>query len=110
MCITNKFRKREDVNDRYGYCELERTVGVNLNKLWDDTLGKNLKRKEKNFINNYCKILNHEYLHYCIAYILFTFFEDKEELLVDKISCSDKIKVLKNSMCVEFEEIEDIDV
>jgi hypothetical protein len=85
--------KPEDFKYLYGYQTRETEIGVNVEKLWKDTKGRG-RVKEKNFIENFCKVMTHEELHREIFYAILELYEPKEELIVDKISKSNRL-VLK---------------
>lgn len=94
MQIVNK---DEDFEYLYGYQLRDTEIGVNIEKLWKDTLGRG-KVKELNFIENFAKVFTHEELHREIFYSLLELYEPGEELIVDKISNSNKLK-LKRGCC-----------
>jgi hypothetical protein len=85
--------KDEDFKYLYGYQTRDTEIGINIEKLWKDTKGRG-RVKEKNFIENFSKVLTHEELHREIFYSLLGLFEDKEERIVDKMSKSNRL-VLK---------------
>ena len=74
----------------YGYQTRETEIGINLEKLWKDTKGRG-RVKEKNFIENFCKVLTHEELHREVFYSILDLYEPKEELIIDLISGSNKL-------------------
>jgi len=85
--------KDEDFKYLYGYQTRDTEIGVNLEKLWKDTKGRG-RVKERNFIENFSKVLTHEELHREIFYSILDLFEKKEERIVDKMSKSNRL-VLK---------------
>jgi hypothetical protein len=85
--------KDEDFKYLYGYQMRDSEIGVNIEKLWKDTKGRG-RVKEKNFIENFAKVLTHEELHREIFYSLLDLYGDGEEFIVDKMSKSNRL-VLK---------------
>lgn len=67
-------------DSNYGYTDVVFKVGVNLEGLWD------ISPNEEAFISNYCKVVQHEWLHKEIADILFNLYDEYEEYLVTKLS------------------------
>jgi hypothetical protein len=89
---TQNKNKNEEWGYLYGYQLREAEIGVNLEKLWKDSLGRG-KVREQNFIENFSKIYLHEELHRQIFYSILELYEPKEELIVDKMSKSNRLKV-----------------
>ena len=86
------FVKGEEYEGIYGFQTREAEIGVNIELLWRHTAGRG-RKKEINFIENFSKVLCHEEIHREIFYSLLDLYECAEELIVDKISDSDSLKL-----------------
>ena len=77
----------------YGYQVRETDIAINIAKIWRKTRG--VKRKEDNFIHNFCKVVTHEELHRQIFNIFIDQFYEKEEEIVDVLSGTSNMRVKK---------------
>lgn len=105
MLRQSKYLKyTNDKDDRYGSANIGVDISFNIFKLWTDTKGKVYKLKEKNFISNFCKIVNHEYLHFAITYMMNDLWLEREEIIVDMMaeSSDSDLKLIGGSMSLEF--------
>lgn len=95
MQTVNKEYDGDDYAYLYGYQYRDTEIGVNIEKLWKDSAGRG-RTKELNFIENFSKVMTHEELHREIFNSLLELYEPGEELIVDKISGSDELKLKRS--------------
>jgi len=76
-------------DDDYGVTSWKTSIIVNLESLWER------HPVEELFINNYSKIVLHEYLHSEISCIVSDLFIGYEEFFVDRMSNTDYLSASK---------------
>lgn len=72
-------------DDDYGYFDVSKVIGVNLSGLW------RAADNEGQFIDYYCKIVQHEWLHEQIFESLWELYMEKEESIVEMLSSTGPI-------------------